>query len=223
MTLVRRTLQFALAAVVATVVLTVLWNIGLGVWDSGLGDQEPTVGGVIASYHLWGRWARLATLVLFAALLFVVPFLPAARRAGHLFVAGAAIALVGYLDSLSRVSDWESLVLAHEVPPDFVAGRVFEFSAGAAPTYTWGTGVILMGLSLLIVSLDSEDRDWARASAVLGVAFAVMGLTDMGFLGTQGIAWIVALATMTILSYWLLITVRVTPASDEPLTRRIPT
>lgn len=221
--LIRRTLQFALVAVLAALILTVLWNVGLGVWDGGLGDREPTLGAVIASYHLWGRWARLAILVLFVALLFVVPFLPGARRASHLFVAGAAIALVGDLGRLSGVSNWESLVMNSEVPTDFVAGRIVEISAGTAPTYTWGSGVILMGLSLLIVSLDSEDRDWTRASAVLGIALGLTGLSDMGLFGMKGIAWFVALATMTITTYWLLIALRVTTASGEPLTRQMST
>jgi hypothetical protein len=56
---VRRTLQFGLLALVATMVLTVLWNIGLGVgeplWNSGLNvDREPMLGETIVSYLRWG-------------------------------------------------------------------------------------------------------------------------------------------------------------------------
>jgi hypothetical protein len=57
---------------------------------------------------------------------------------------------------------------------------------------------------------------------VLGVAFAAMGLTDMGLFGTQDIAWIVALATMTIIFYRLLIALRVTRQSKDRWTTSQP-
>lgn len=217
--LVRRTLQFALVATAVVLVLTVLWNVGLGVWDTGIGSGELTAGDVLSSYLLWGRWANLATLLLFAALLLVAPLLPGGRRAGHVLIAGAGIALVGDLVTLSGVSDVSGLVFSNQLPTEFVAGRVIQFSAEAAPNYVWGAGVILMGVGLLVLAVDAENKEWTRTSAVLGVAFGAMGLTDMGVFGTKDIAWIVALATTTFIFYWLLVALRVTTASDEPARR----
>lgn len=93
--LVRRTLQFAFVALAGVVVFTVLWNISLGV-------DEPTLGSMIASYFAWGRWADMSTVLLLAALLVVAPLLPGARRAAHVIVSGAVIAIVSDLIDLSR-------------------------------------------------------------------------------------------------------------------------
>jgi hypothetical protein len=163
--LVRRTLQVALLALVATMVLTVLWNIGLGVgeplWNTGLDvGGEPTLGETIVSYLWWGRWADLATLLLFAALLIVAPFLPGTRRAVHSVVAGAVIALVGDLIDLSNLASPDA---GRGLTPDglvahFTASRVFGLSTDPTSMYTWAAGFMLMGIGLLILSADAEER-----------------------------------------------------------------
>ncbi|MEX2623276.1 MAG: hypothetical protein WD651_06090 [Acidimicrobiia bacterium] len=219
--LVRRTLQVALLALVATMVLTVLWNIGLGVgerlWNTGLNvGGEPTIGQTIVSYFRWGRWADLATLLLFAALLIVTPFLPGTRRAGHIVVAGAAIAVVGDLIDLSNLSSPDA---GRGLTPDalvaeFTAGRVFGFSTDPTSMYTWAAGIILMGIGLLILSVDAEDRKWSRVSVVLGIAFGVMALTGINVLGTGGIFWLASWIAMGACLYWLLVALKVTVESS---------
>jgi hypothetical protein len=223
--LVRRTLQFALLALVAMMVLTVLWNIGLGVgeplWNTGLDVGEPTLGETIVSYFRWGWWADLATLLLFAALLIVTPFLPGTRRAGHVVVAGAAIALVGDLIDLSNLASPDA---GRGLTPDglaaeFTAGRVFGFSTDPTSMYTWAAGIILMGIGLLILSVDAEDRKWSRVSVVLGIAFGVMALTGINVFGTGGIFWIASWIAMGACFYWLLVALKVTAESSGSATR----
>jgi hypothetical protein len=215
--LVRRTLQFALLALVTTTVLTVLWNIGLGVgeplWNTGLNaGGEPTLGETIVSYLRWGRWADVATLLLFAALLIVAPFLPGTRRAGHIVVAGAAIALVGDLIDLSNLAgpDAGSGLTPDGLAAVFTAGRVFGFSTDPTSIYTWAAGIMLMGIGLLILSVDAEDRKWSRVSGVLGLAFAVMALTGINVFGTRGVFWIASWIAMGACFYWLVVALNVT-------------
>jgi len=211
--LVRRTLQLALLALAATVVLTVIWNIAIGV-------GEPTLGGIIASYLLWGRWADFATLLLFAAILIAAPFLPGTRRAGHIIVAGAAIAMVGDLIDLSNLAGANAgrLLTPDELTAAFSASRVLGFSTDPTSMFTWVTGIILMGIGLLILSMDAEDRKWGRASGALGIAFGVMAATGMNAFGAAGTFWIASSIAMAICLYWLLVALRVTAESDGTAT-----
>jgi hypothetical protein len=207
--LVRRTLQFALLALVATMALTVLWNIGLIV-------GEPTLGETITSYFRWGRWADVATLLLFVALLIVTPFLPGTRRAGHIVVAGVAIALVGDLIDLSNLASPDAGI---DLTPDglaavFTAGRAFGFSTDPTSMYTWAAGIMLMGIGLLILSVDAEDRKWSRISAVLGIAFAVMALIGINVFGTRGVFWIASWIAMGACFSWLVVALNVTTESS---------
>jgi hypothetical protein len=206
--LTRRTLLLALLALVSTVVFSVLWNIDLGM-------GEPTLGALLASYLMWGRWADITTLVLFAALLIVAPLLPGSRRAGHVIVAGAAIALVGDLIDLSKHEDIAELARLGQLPTDFAAGRVVSFTIDATPTYTWAAGTILMGIGLLILSADAEDKTWRRVTVMLGIALGVMAFTDIDLFSTADIHWIASWITMAISLYWLLYALKVTANSGE--------
>jgi hypothetical protein len=210
--MVRRTLQFALVALVATAVLTVMWNIALGI-------DEPTVGGVLASYLTWGRWADLAMVGLLAALLVATPLLPGAGRAGHVIAAGAVIAIVEGLINLSRFPEPDviDLVRSNALPTDLVAGRLTDFSIEATPTYVWAGGVLLMAIGLFILSVDAKDRTWGRTSATLGVAFGVMALTDI-YVDTAGVHWIFSWITMAMLFNWLLHALRMTAERDGTAT-----
>ena len=202
--MVRRTLQFALVALVTAVVLTVVWNIALGF-------GEPTLGGVVASYLAWGRWADLAMVGLLAALLIVAPFLPGADRAGHVITAGAVMTIVAVLIELSRFlrRDVVDLVRSNALPTDLVAGRLTDFSIEATPTYLWAGGVLLLAIGLIILSVDAEDRILRRTSATLGVVFGVMAMTDV-YVDTAGIHWVVSWVAKAILFNWLLHLLRMT-------------
>jgi hypothetical protein len=211
--LVRRTLQLALLALVATVVLTVVWNIAIGV-------GEPTLGGIIASYLLWGRWVDFATLVLFAAILIAAPFLPGTRRAGHIIVTGAAIAMVGDLINISNLAgaDAGRLLGPDELAAAFSAGRVLGFSTDPTSMFTWVTGMILIAIGLLILSMDAQDRKWGRASGALGVAFGVMAATGMNVFGAVGSFWIASSIAVGVCFYWLHVALRVTAESNGTAT-----
>lgn len=211
--LVRRALQLALGALAAVVVFSVLWNIGLGV-------DEPTLGAIIASYMAWGRWAEVATVLLLAALLVVTPLLPGAKRAAHVIVSGLVIAMVGDLIDLSKFPgpDVVDLVRVNAIPTDLVAGRAFQFSMQAAPTYVWAVGILLVGVGMFILSLDAEDRTWSRASLSLGIALSVVALTDIN-VETATVSWIASWVSIGILFNWLLVTLRVTGQMDGRATR----
>lgn len=222
--LVRRTLQFAVFAVVAAMVLTVLWNVGLGVgeplWNAGLNVGRPMLGEVIGSYLRWGRWADLATLLVFATVLIVAPFLPGARRAGHILVAGGVVAFVGDLIDLSHLAspDAGPGLTPKELAANFTASRNFGFSTDPTSMYIWAAGILLLAVGLLILSVDAEDRRWSRASAMLGVAFAVMALTGLNVFGTAGIFWITSWIGMGGCLYWLVVGLNVTAESGGPAT-----
>lgn len=209
--LVRRTLQLALLALVATVVLTVLWNDAIGGGD---------LGSIIAGYLWWGRWADLASLLLFAAILIAAPFLPGAGRAGHVIVAGAAVAIVGDLIDLSNLADpgAGSLLSSNELATAFTAGRVHGFSTEPTSMFIWAAGVVLMGVGLLILSMDADDRTWGRASGALGIAFGVMASTGINVLGSVAIFWVASWVAMGICFYWLLVALRVSAESGDTAT-----
>jgi hypothetical protein len=208
-------LQFALVALAGMVVFTVLWNIGLGV-------DEPTLGSVVAHYFAWGRWAEVATVLLLAALVVVAPLLPGARRAAHVIVSGGVIAIVGDLIDLSRFPSPNvvDLVRDNAIPVDLVAGRAFQFSIQATPTYVWAAGVLLVGVGMFILSVDTEDRAWSRVSLTLGIALSLVALTDIN-VETAWVSWIASWVAMGVLFNWLLVTLRVIGQPDGLPTRAI--
>lgn len=218
--LVRRMLLFAMLGVVAAMVLTVLWNIGLGVgetlWNTGSDVGGPRPGEMIASYLRWGRWADLATVVLFAALLIVAPFLSGTRRAGHIVVAGAAVALVGDLIDLSTLASPGAVLglTPEELAATFTAGRNFGFSTDPTSMDIWAVGILLLAVGFFLLSADADDRRWSRASAMLGVAFGVMALTGINFFGTAGIFWLASWIGMGGCLYWLVVALNVTAESS---------
>jgi hypothetical protein len=73
-----------------------------------------------------------------------------------------------------------------------------------------------MGIGLLILSADAEDRTWGQVSAMLGIAFGVMALTGINVFGNLGVLWIASWIAMEICSYWLLLALRVTENSPGP-------
>jgi hypothetical protein len=211
--LVRRTLQVALVALVAAAVLTIFWNIGLGI-------EEPSPGTVFMSYVRWGRWAEVAMIVLFASLLVVAPLLPRAKRAAHVIVSGVVIAIIGDLIDLSEFPGpgLIDLFSANAIPIDFVAGRAFQFSTQSSPNYVWAAGILLVGVGMFILSVDAEDRTWSRASLILGIAFSLVALTDIN-VDTAVASWIASWIAMGILFNWLLVTLRVTGRPHRPTSR----
>ena len=198
--LIRRTLQVGLAALGVAALLTFAWNIALGV---GL----PTVGQVIASYLTWGRWANVAMLVVYAALLIVAPLLPDARRSGHVMLAGAAIAGVGKLLEFPtfEVAD---LAPISAIPIDLTAGRLTDLSTLASPTFTWAGGTILLAIGLFILAVDAEDRRWRRASTTLGAALVLSALTHVNAFGLVGVHWFASWISIGLLGFWLLVALR---------------
>lgn len=60
---------------------------------------------------------------------------------------------------------WADPALDNNLAADFAAGNVFRFAINTTSTYTWVAGVILVGVGLLIVSVDAEDKTWGKASA----------------------------------------------------------
>ena len=211
--LVRRTLQVALGALAAKLVFSVLWNIRLGV-------DEPTPGSIFSSYVEWGRWAEAATVLLMAALLVAAPLLPRARRAAHVIVSGALIAMVVDLIDLSQFPGPDVLDLydVNAVPTDLVAGRAFQFTMQAAPTYVWAAGILLVGVGMFILAVDAENRTWSRASLILGIALSVVALTDIN-VETAGISWIASWISMGVFFKWLLVTLRAAAKPDGLTTR----
>jgi len=123
-------------------------------------------------------------------------------RAGHVIVAGAAITVVGDLIDPSKFSNLDvgRLAIDNELPATFAVRHVFGFSIDPVPTYTWAVGIILAGIGLLILSVDTEDRTWGRAPAMLGIAYGAMAFTNIAYgvmaftninvFGTKGVFWI---------------------------------
>lgn len=221
--LAKRALQAALVFLVATAVLSVLANIGLGVEEPPpLTDDISqrivrNFEAVESSYLMWGRWVDLASALLAASILVAAPMLPGVTRARHLLVAGSAIAVVGEMIDLSRLVgiDVGRTGLENDLAADFAAGNVFQFAVNTTSTYTWVAGVLLIGVGLLIVSVDAEDKTWARASAMLGVALAAMALTDINVFGTGGVFWVVSLITLAVAFYWIVVALTVTGRPSE--------
>lgn len=143
--------------------------------------------------------------------------LPDMTRAKPVLVAGAGIAVVGEMIDLSKLVgiDVGRPALDNNLAADFAAGNVFRFAINTTSTYTWVAGVILVGVGLLIVSVDAEDKTWGKASAMLGVAFAAMALTDINVFGTGGAFWVVSLITLVVAFYWVVVALRVTGRSPE--------
>lgn len=106
-----------------------------------------------------------------------------------------------------------SILFVNAIPTDFMAGRAFQFSMQAAPTYMWASGILLVGVGMLILSVDTEDRTWSRASLTLGIALSVVAVTDIN-VETAWVSWIALWIGMGILFNWLLVTLRVTSQPD---------
>jgi hypothetical protein len=104
-------------------------------------------------------------------------------------VAGAVITVVGDLIDPSKFSNLDvgRLAIDKELPATFAVRHVFGFSIDPVPTYTWAAGIILAGIGLFILSVDTEDRTWGRASALLGIAYGAMAFTNINVFGTKGI------------------------------------
>lgn len=223
--LAKRVLQLALVLLVAMAVLTVFANIGLGVEEppplpDDISDRiVRNFEAVEDSYLMWGRWVDLTSALLFALLLVAAPMLPGVTRAKHVLVAGTAIAVVGEMIDLSKLVglDVGRTALDNNLAADFAAGNIFRFAINTTSTYTWVAGVILVGVGLLIVSVDAADRTWGKASAMLGVAFAAMALTDINVFGTGGAFSVVSLITLAVAFYWIIVALRVIARTPESM------
>lgn len=219
--LVRRTLLFAVGALVAAVVLTVLWNVSLGAgeqfWNTGLDVGRPTLGDIVFSYMQWGRWADVATVALFFAVLVVAPFLPGIRRASHILVAGCAVALVGDLVDLSQFASLnaDTGLSPEELAAALTASRHFGFSTDPTSMYIWAGGILLMAVGLLILSIDAERKRWSRASAILGVAFGVMALTGINLLGGTAVFGLASWIGVGACMLWLVTALKVTAGTGD--------
>lgn len=219
----RRFLQLALVLLVTTAVLTVFENAGVGVEEppplpDDISDRiVRNFEAAEASYLMWGRWVDLSSALLFSVLLVAAPMLPGVIRAKHLLVSGAAIAVVGEMIDLSKLVGFDvaRTALDNDLAADFAAGNAFRFAVNTTSTYTWVAGVVLVGVGLLMVSVDTEHKEWGRASAMLGVAFAAMALTDINIFGTGGAFWVVSLVALVLGFYWILVALRVTETSLE--------
>ena len=123
--------------------------------------------------------------------------------------------MVGDLIDLPRFPgpDVVDLVRVNAIPTDLVAGRAFQFSMQAAPTYMWAAGILLVGVGLFILAVDAEDRTWSRASLTLGIALSVVALADIN-VETATVSWIASWIAMGILFNWILVTLRVTGQPD---------
>lgn len=207
MIMVRRILQVGLAALGVAALLTLVWNVALGA-------GQPTVGQVIVSYSTWGRWAIVATLAVYGALIIVAPLLPGAGRSGHVMLTGAAIAAVGKLLDLSRSIEATDIT-ASALPVGFTAGRLTELSALASSTFTWAGGAILLAIGLVILAIDAEDRSWRRASTALAVSLVFSALTHVNAFGLLGVHWFASWISLGLVGLWLFIALDLESTSGE--------
>jgi hypothetical protein len=207
MIMVRRTLQVGLAALGVAALLTLVWNVALGA-------GQPTVGQVIVSYSTWGRWATVATLVVYGVLIVAAPLLPGAGRSGHVILAGAAVAAVGKLLELSRGIEAADIT-ASALPVGFTAGRLTELSALTASTFTWAGGAILLAVGLVILAIDAEDRRWRRASTALAVSLVFTALTHVNAFGLLGVHWFASWISLGLVGLWLFIALDLESTPEE--------
>lgn len=207
MIMIRRTLQIGLAALGVAALLTLAWNVALGV-------GQPTAGQAIFSYSIWGRWANVAMLVVYGALIVVAPLLPGARRSGHVMLTGAAIAGVGKLFDLSRGIEAADIT-ANALPLAFTASRSTELSTLATPTFTWAGGAILLAIGLIVLAIDVEDRRWRRASTALAVSLVFSALTLMNAFGLVGVHWFASWISLGLVGVWLFVALGLESTSEE--------
>lgn len=105
-----------------------------------------------------------------------------------------------------------------ELTAAFTTGRVLGFSTDPTSMFTSAAGLILIGIGLLILSMDAEDQKWGRASEALGIALGVMASTGINVLGAVGFFWIASSIAIGICFYWLLVALRVTAESGGTAT-----
>ncbi len=210
----RSALVVSAAAVVAAVVIGILDEFGVGISDPGpLSENLPQQIIDVALAHeewylLYGRWNDLLVAIAFAGFLIATPFVEGVKRARHVLVAGAAIAVVGDVIDLSQLVgiDLARWALDNDLLADFTAANTFRFAINTTSTFVWVAGLIITGIGMLILSKDGTGTRWKTTSTVFGVALIATGLADLS--GNGQVFEIAQYAMALIALIWIAFAIR---------------